>query len=244
MKVFETRRLLGLSLSLTVGLMGTPLLGAAAKSKPAPETRVVYIYSDDNATKDSFDKFLSQQGVSFRGLRVAGVTGFNFAGTDVIIVGGDTNTDFGNFASDAAAKLKRTQKPILSLHEGGSKLFDLIAPEFGHGASMYMDGTSVRPKTIQDRLWRTPFAFSAEESELFKLYKVTTESLAIWSGQAPANVRPLAVNDYRLPYFPLAAGRSALGQELMLWGYDGGPSAMTVLGRRLFINAVARLALR
>ena len=233
------KKYISMRVALAMGLLGSLLVaGPTTLADVTSKPRIVYVFKDDLGARDGFKSLLSANGFNFRGLHVDEVSAFDFSGADLILVGPDTNAGYSGFSSPKAAEaLDSTQLPVFAVGRGGSMLLDVINPSLGYGGSANSETNMVTPLRVGDSIWKGPFDIKPKGRK--RLFNRPSWNAAVWEGTPTQDVWLFAQSFD--DYYQLAMAKAADDQATFLWGYQASPSALTAVGRKVFVNSVVRL---
>jgi hypothetical protein len=201
--------------------------------------RVAYVYSSDLPTANNFNNFLESHGFSVDLILQDNVLGTNFAPYKAILVGHETGAayDWGDDHGTQANYLASTGLPIMGLGGGGSSLFDKLGLLIGYGKGWINNGSEVYVYDPANPIWNAPNNISIPDSRMVPLYSNPVSFIAIYYPSPVMGTEGIASESSTSNHYPLI---TQVG-PFFLWGFEGGPSAMTNRGQRVFINVLEYL---
>lgn len=258
----HVQRTLALALTLCIAFQSLlsafvpPSVAYAAEAGPV---RVRYYYLSDDATAQAVQDLLAGAGftvdkvrlgpppqathtlllplVALTGgstatTRASGASGLD--ATDLVIIGADTGAgatwdpQAGLFAA-----IRDSGLPVVGLGAGGHAFFGRLGLAIGHPNGQAITASSI--KVADFGASQQFYAGVAQTGDAtVAVYTVAQSGIAIPFAAPPeSGVRMAAMSD-NAGLFPIVQ----LEQRYLLWGFDGGPDAMTADGRQLFINAM------
>ncbi len=201
----------------------------------APLARVAYIYATDTGSRDAFAAYLQGRGYQADLVVLGNVATYDFTPDQAIIVGDDTGS-LSSWGTQAAVdQIKRTNKPVLGVGEGGYAFFGRLALAIGWG-----NGWHAGPQTgaivvdAASSIWSTPNAVPATTGGTVGLYTTGSPFVAIFNPTPVAGVTRIARQTDDASHYPLISQ----GGCYLLWGFSNSPATMTQAGRDLFENAL------
>jgi uncharacterized repeat protein (TIGR01451 family) len=218
--------------------------------KPGERGKVAYVFRGDDVTANAFKALLEANLYSVELITLREVLSKDFNQYQLIIIADDTGdlNEWGITAPDlsAAQVAKITEpnpdKPILGLGEGGYAFFGKLSLFIGWPNGWHGPQDSVlRPAAPGTGHYTNPYVIS--DSPLVKVYNEPVNEVGIY-----LNPRPLpagvVVAGLEPPAPPNSSSEEAATHANLilqgckqLWGFSGGPGAMTETGKQLFVNA-------
>jgi len=199
---------------------------------------VAYIYSTDLTSAESYESFLTAQGMTVDLVPNSTAETWDYSGYGLIVVGSDAGY-MGNWEPEAAVSvIDGTGKPILGLGEGGYAFFGKLSLDIGYPNGAHGQGTAMYVAETGHQIFHSPTEISVPLDNIVQLY-TSADIVSIYMPSPVAGVTPLG----RLP---TSLDRSVLIQEdtrYVLWGFNNSPEDMTQTGKDLFVNTVTWLGL-
>lgn len=194
----------------------------------------VYVCDTDSDKAGDFKALLEAGGMlNTTVVRLSDVLTADFSLYDLVIIGPDTGS-LGNWGtSEAVTRIARSGKPILGLGEGGYTFFGKLQLHIGYPHGAHSDRTTqIRPVDLSHTIYQTPYSGFYSPTTI---YESSTESVEIHLPRPLSGVLALGRHITSDDYYSLVqeSGR------YFLWGFDGGPTAMTTYsGQHLFVNVI------
>jgi MBG domain-containing protein/concanavalin A-like lectin/glucanase superfamily protein/YDG domain-containing protein/Big-like domain-containing protein len=209
--------------------------------------RVAYVHSTDIAVRDSYQTFLTSNGVAVDLVDLAAVATYDFSVDQAILIGYDTSGYFDaipdgyNWGTTAAINhIKGAGKPIIGLGFGGASFFSQLGLSLGWGQGS-IDTTGTESGIIAvdptSALFTSPNTVQIDTGNSVTMFTVGTPFIAIY---APALPGVVAYGQHQSwpQYYQLIEQPDTTG-SYFLWGFNGSPATMTLAGKNLFLNTLA-----
>lgn len=217
----------------------------AATQTAAAQRRLAYIYSSDTITASDYRTFLQSQGYVVDLIPLSAIMATNFNLYRAVLIGPETgdssdylNKPWGDAAEVQANTVAAYGKPILGLGRGGTLYFQAIGLYINYGNSWSGSGHSVYALNPSMALWSVPNPISIPADQIVKLYNAAGDFYAVSLPGPVAGVVPIARQSDDPDHYPLILQDT----RFFLWGFQDGPSAMTLRGQRLLVNILWNLA--
>jgi len=237
---------------LLIAAVALTALPVAPSARAQDTPKVVYVYNNDTASRDSFKAELELRGFAVTLLTLveagADVPILDFSQYDIIIIAHDTGglaagaTWLGNgLASD---RIIRAQRYTVGVGFGGAQFFDLLSLKIGFNSGVTGLSRGVQAVNPGDAAWLAPNSVPLAGDGSVRLYPGEV-------GGRFANPDPLTNVTLigRVPgakpdtfVYPLAAETNAqFGNACyLLWGHRGAPAFMTPAGRDVLENLLRK----
>jgi serine/threonine protein kinase len=211
---------------------------AATQTASAPR-QIGYIYASDTQTAGDFQALLQGNNYQVALVPQNVILTTDFTPFQAIMVGPDTGQDqnWGDQGGNQANRLASTGLPILGVGEGGYAFFGRVGLAIGYDKGVKDNGTDIIVADPNSPIWSKPNKVDIPANHTLTLYN-SSQPLAAITAAAPQPGLTLIgseVND--LTQFPLIVQ----GNKYLLWGFSAGPSAMSNLGQKVFVNALNSL---
>ncbi|MCB0081177.1 MAG: DUF11 domain-containing protein, partial [Caldilineaceae bacterium] len=197
--------------------------------------KIAYVFRQDTATANDFKTLLEGRGFTVQLVRCPAVPGTNFTQFNAVIIADDTGSlNSWCAAAAGATHIDSAHKPTIGLGEGGYAYFGQLGMPMGWPNGWHGPMDRVTPTNVAVSYWHTPTDFGAPPPNPVGLYGAPVNEVGIYlpsvSGVLPLGVEPAATDH----------ASSLADQEdcNQLWGFSGGPTAMSSDGKDLFVNAV------
>jgi len=214
------------------------MLDARAPRVPRTEpANIAYVFQKDTVTANAFHGLLTGEGYGVQLVPLSNVLSTDFKPFDLIIIADDTGSlDAWGDAAGQVDHIKASGKPLLGLGEGGYAYFGQLNMAIGWGNGWHRTEKDVRGLPGLS-YYATPYDLTGLLGAPLNLYTAAVNEVGIHLPAPLPNVTPLGREPADDTHYPLIAERNEIrcGQ---LWGFSGGPDAMTGTGQRLFANAV------
>ncbi|MEZ4617123.1 MAG: hypothetical protein R2867_16670 [Caldilineaceae bacterium] len=197
--------------------------------------RIAYVFRQDTATAADFKSLLEGRGFTVQLVRCPAVPTTNFNPFDAVIIADDTGS-LSNWCAAAAgaAHIDSANKPTIGLGEGGYAYFGQLGKPMGWPNGWHGPMDRVTPTNVAAAYWHLPTDFGAPPPNPVGLYSAPVNEVGIYLPSV-AGVLPLGLEPAATDHASLLADQEDCNQ---LWGFSGGPTAMTGDGKDLFVNAV------
>lgn len=241
--------------AVLVALLFLAQLGASCTNlntaAPLKLARIAYIHEGDVERGLDFGDFLvHDQGAVVTLIALNEVASTDFSQYDAIIIGPETG---GNFVSGwewfdtsgaTAEYIEASGVPVLGLGSGGALYFELASGHemrygrLGHGR--------VGPATVEvvdasHEVWSTPNDLRVANGQQVTLYEGSWQEAALYNKGA-SSIAFIGKSQFEAdPGEPYAYYSLAEERGSWYWAWEGGPSAMTEQGRKLFVNILAQM---
>ncbi len=220
-----------------------PFLQAA--SSPQAAAGILYVYKLDTAKASEFQALLGVAGFGVDIYPISSVPA-DLTWYDMIMIADDTGylNEWGTSPADAAVitRLVEARKPIIGLGEGGYAFFGKAGSPTGWPNGWHGPQSSLYAQSAVSGYYSSPNDFSALIPTTFELYTTPVNEVGIYRTVAPTVTmigwEPRLVNQKPDPdHAPLTRDDC-----YHLWGFSGGPSAMTDTGKKLFVDATTYMS--
>ena len=202
--------------------------------------KIAYVYRVDAPMAVDFKTMLEARGYTVQLVPLPTVLATNFAPFDLVIIADDTGSlnDWPSGVggvSPAADWIRAAGRPVLGLGEGGYAYFGKHGVNIGWPNGWHGPLDRVTPVNVGISYWHTPNNFAPAPPSPFGVYTGPVNEVGIYLPAAPTAL-VFGMEPTNQDHAPLIAeGRQQCNQ---LWGFSGGPNAMTASGKDLFENAV------
>ena len=223
MSTLQKTTFLSLTFLIILGfILQTSLIGYAGNAS------VVFIYSTDLASSESYRSLLEAHGISVDLVSVSASSAINYSGCGLIIVGNDVQTQ-----KTTASAVDRSGKPILGLGRGGGTFFDLLGLGIGWSKGAFGSETEIYVVDTAHPIFNQPTSINVPSNRIIELY-TSTQQLSIYMPSPQYGITPLGRGVLRSEYCTLIQESS----RYFLWGFTNSPDYMTQAGKNLFVNVV------
>ncbi len=232
----------GLQTNTATVSLQSPIDPAPANNRATVEStvtglsgKIAYVFRQDTATAANFKSLLEGRGFTVHLVRCPAVPSTDFTVFNAVIIADDTGSlNSWCAAAAGATHIDSANKPTIGLGEGGYAYFGQLGQPIGwpHGWHGPMD--RVTPTNVAAGYWHAPTDFGAPPPNPVGLYGAPVNEVGIYLPSV-AGVLPLGVEPAATDHASLIADSEDCNQ---LWGFSGGPTAMTANGKDLFVNAV------
>jgi uncharacterized repeat protein (TIGR01451 family) len=246
-------------LTLTVVLLLALIAGAAAlggRGAPAAQAQVrpklVYVYDNDTASRDSFKTMLELRGYDVTTVTTTTVTLGQVNWTDVqaVLIGDDTSNPANSYDWGGRTLPVPDNLYIIGIGLGGTSFFEEdqdptpnAIPVIGYGNSWSSTGKAAYAVDPGAAAWNSPTPISIPPSGLVDLYtKPVPFRASYYPTVVPGDgVTLIGRQENDQAHYPLIAQQFS-GQSGpwcgLLWGFRRPPSQMTSAGRNVFASLV------
>ena len=165
-----------------------------------------------------------------------------------LVIGPDTGREnqWGDAAGNQAHHVADSRKSclgILGLGKGGAAFYSQLGVKIGWANGIRGSSDSVYAVSKDLPFWSFPYRISISEDLFLKLYTKESSYIAIHQPivvpDSPQLIPILKRLETQPDYPVIIETNSAF--FYVLWGFDDGPSAMSLLGQRVFINVLDSL---
>lgn len=257
------------SLLISLLVSAAPVSAPAALAAPdAGSVRVAYLYDLDTETAQSIVTLLNANGFSVKAFQL-GVTppapttnkvllpfvttngpavveaqSLDASGLpvwsnyDLVVIGADTGSGATwNPKAGAFEQIRDSGLPVVGLGAGGHAFFGRLGLPIGHpnGAAASARAIKVADFGDSEAFYTTPKAVTIPGNGVLNLYGSAQPVISIALAEHLPNGVRLASLANNSSAFPVVS----TDQRFLLWGFGGGPGAMTDNGRKLFVNAMS-----
>jgi serine/threonine protein kinase len=218
---------------------------ALTQTAEASKPKVAYIYSDDSGTANQFKDLFENNGYRVDLVHQNDVMGVDFSNYRFVLIGHETgrrsdwkNNPWGDSAEQQAQHIFASGKPVIGLGFGGSLYFQAVGLyiNWGQSAINLNGSTQAIPDNTNDNLWKSPNSVSISGGAA-TLYSGNSGYVEVYIPDPVNGVDTLARPPGDSKYAVIALEKS----KYMLWGFEGGPNAMTSNGKAAMINAARRI---
>lgn len=228
----------------------------ALDEKLNPNKKIVYVYTYDKKSANSFKDFLDANDFQVELLRKDSLPRLSRERYYCVIIGPEVgyrqqdfiqrisnilNVFFFGFRrafpedwnTSFIQPIVNTHSPILGLGEGGFVFFGKLALNIGnHGA--LGSSTHIIPTDSKHSIWNNPNRIILNAEGKAIIYKKEQKGRVIHKRYIDSTNESLGMCQYEWPLNSLVVEKSFY----ILWGYEGSPSLMTDDGKRLFLNTI------
>lgn len=206
-------------------------------SEAKSSNNVVYIYSSDTSSANSYKSLLDSNGLSTSLIYRDDVASSNFSKYSLIIIGSDLDITDSQDDASIASVIDNSGKPILALGEGGYSFFGQLKLKTGSPNGWHGSENSIFVMNASKKIFNQPYAITIPENNIIQLY-TSTDHVGIYLLSVPSNVIPLGRESGDSDHYPLTVEKN----KYVLWGFTGSPDTMTEDGKHLFVNIASSMA--
>ncbi|NJM05181.1 hypothetical protein HC891_01530, partial [Candidatus Gracilibacteria bacterium] len=204
---------------------------------------VAYVYQDDQARAQEYEKLLEANGFGVETITLSAVPTTAWERYSLLIIGEDTG-DLGEWGtSEALAVLPQYNVPVIGVGDGGYAYFGKLGLNIGWPlAASGGSADATNPQVTFPLLWARPYDFEPArlDGEL-KLYNAPQRTFAYPDERVMLRHSRLPSNQTYAQLVQSSPDGKIRGDEFM-WGFNGAPSDMTDAGRQLFVNTAYWMA--
>jgi uncharacterized repeat protein (TIGR01451 family) len=253
--MYPRRRPLTLTVILLLALVaGAATLGGRSAPAAQAQTRpkLVYVYDNDLASRDSFKTMLELRGYDVTTVTTTTVTlgQVDWTNVQAVLIGDDTGNPANLYDWGGRTLPVPDNLYIIGIGQGGASFFEedqdpnadiAGVPVIGNGNSWLASGKSAYVVDPGAAAWNNPTPLSVPPSGLVDLYARAVPFRAALSAAPAGGVIPIGRQSNDQTHYPLIAQQFS-GQAGpwcgLLWGFRRPPSQMTSAGRNAFANLV------
>jgi hypothetical protein len=212
------------------------LVGILGYAKPAPAATCAYIYNTDISKAQDFAAFLTNAGHTTTLVSISNVLITDFSVYDLIIIGSDTG-HLGTWGTPASvSQVANSGRPIIGLGEGGYAFFGKLNLAIGYANGWHGADPGISVVDPSHQIFNFPIKIPIPSPPTFALYNSTINvGINVPSPIPDVTLLGMESLDSSLSHYSLIQEET----RYILWGFTGGPSAMTPVGKDLFSNIVA-----
>ncbi len=209
-------------------------------------TSAIYIYRTDTTMANAYKSLLEENDYQVDLIAMGAIMSTDFNDYRLVLIGPDTGSgfDWGDAAGNQAQRIEDASASVVGLGRGGSSYFEEIGEPIGWGSTWVgSNGRDVRVVDADHAVWNSPNDISIPGSQIVTLYGSNSAFVAVHYPSSISGVTAIGRQSDDATHYQII---SKDGQHL-LWGFDAPPTAMTSVGRQVFVNAtrsVLRLRLR
>ncbi len=167
---------------------------------------------------------------------------------DVIVVGHDTGNDAadwgggGVMGATRADKIRTSGAAVLGIGTGGAAYFQAVGLDIGIGSCAWDVNDEVYVVDPSARMFNNPVGVAIPPDKILVLYKAVVGPVRLGVNDPPNGVDRYGSWQKDVRVFPFvdqpAAGLGPGTQSNFLWGFEGDPDDLTVVGHSIFLNTV------
>ncbi|MEZ4637165.1 MAG: hypothetical protein R2856_19795 [Caldilineaceae bacterium] len=196
--------------------------------------KALYIHDGDIAKGNEVKTLLEDNGIGVDLAPMGSVIGIDLHRYNLVIVGPETG-DLDKWGTDEIVRhIIGSEVPVLGYGEGGYAFFGKQKLAIGWPNGAHGSGHSILYGLSGDPIWDYPYEGILQDKVL-QLYKEDSKRVDILLNDQN-NVAAFGYNDQDSKYANLVMESN----WWMLWGFQDGPSKMTDVGQRLFVNTAHR----
>ncbi len=228
MKKIRKINYITVSILSAIVLLMTPTLTSAQ----VPTADIVYIYDTNLAIANDYKSLIEGEGYSVSIISVGAIIPAVFINSSLVIIGYDTGSlsSWGDTSSVSA--IQSTSNPIIGIGEGGYAFFGKLGLNIGNPYGLHF-GSDDTINVVENT---HPIFNNTIPNANFTmdLYDTPSSGVEILSSSGSSNINHVANTNPGSDYYTLIEENG----KCFLWGFDGGPTDMSDLGRILFLNLV------
>ncbi|MBM4431344.1 MAG: hypothetical protein FJ026_13525, partial [Chloroflexi bacterium] len=199
--------------------------------------RAAYVWLDDLATATAYKALLDANGFLVDFVHLDDVAGFNFYPYSLIVVGPETGDGSQWGTSAAIGNILQWRKPVLGLGEGGYAFFGKVGLAIGYPYGWHGSENRAYVMDTAHQVWHSPYHIPVPRERVVTVYK-RTGHVGINMPKPPGDVILIGREPADQTHYNLVQQT----ERYLLWGFQGGPPAMTVDGQHLFVNVARYMA--
>ena len=198
--------------------------------------RACFIYNSDTQGASAYSDFLEANGYPTTLITLDNVVETDLSPCAVIIAGSDTAFGYNWGTPEAVAAIASSNKPILGLGYGGAGLFQELDLSINWGNSWLGQQNSIYVVDTGNEIFNEPFAIFVPRTRIIQLYTQTAD-VGEYAPYLDSSVTLLGREAANADHYPFVKEGNNI-----LWGFSASPEAMTLTGKKLFLNTVFSLA--
>ena len=196
--------------------------------------KALYVHDGDIAKGNEVEHLLEGNGIGVDLAPMNSVVGIDLQRYSLIIIAPETGY-LEKWGTDAIVRrIVSSEVPVLGLGEGGYAFFGQLKLAIGWPNGAHGNGKAISIGLTGDPIWDYPYEGLLRQEKVLQLYKEDSKRVDILIDDQ--NLQVFGYNDQDGKYANLVM----LSNWWMLWGFQDGPSKMTDLGQRLFVNTAHR----
>ena len=198
--------------------------------------RACFIYEDDLAGAQNYVELLKANGYPTTLIPMDDVTAADFSQCALIIAAHDTGHYYDWGTPEAVQAVQASDKPVLGLGFGGACLFGKLDLSINWGNAWIGNQNSIYVNSMEDDIFNDPYDIFIPRTRIIQLYN-STEHIGEYAPNMNPDVKLLGREITNETHYPLVQEGNNI-----LWGFSASPEDMTITGKKLFLNAVYKLA--
>ena len=196
--------------------------------------KALYVHDGDIAKGNEVEHLLEGNGIGVDLAPMNSVVGIDLQRYSLIIIAPETGY-LEKWGTDAIVRrIVSSEVPVLGLGEGGYAFFGQLKLAIGWPNGAHGNGKAISIGLTGDPIWDYPYEGLLRQEKVLQLYKEDSKRVDILIDDQ--NLQVFGYNDQDGKYANLVM----LSNWWMLWGFQDGPSKMTDLGQRSFVNTAHR----
>jgi hypothetical protein len=196
-------------------------------------TELAYIYSADSTTAKYYISLLENSGYQTDMILLEKGGDTDLSRYDVIIIGPDT-TWSETYSVDI---IKKSNKPLIGLGEGGYELFGQLILGSGYPNGWHGSENSIYVTDPSHPIFQKPNSIMVPRDGTLQLYK-SSEHVGIYMPSMSTEMVLLGRETGNKDHYPLLLEEN----KYLFWGFTASPESMTDTGRILFTNILAYMS--
>lgn len=196
-------------------------------------TELAYIYSADATSAKYYISLLEDSGYQADMILLEKGGDADLSRYDVIIIGPDT-TWSETYSVDI---IKKSDKPLIGLGEGGYELFGQLILGSGYPNGWHGSENSIYVTDPSHPIFQKPNSIMVPRDGILQLYK-SSEHVGIYIPSMSTEMVMLGRETRNKDHYPLLLEEN----KYLFWGFTASPESMTDTGRILFTNILAYMS--
>ena len=193
-------------------------------------TELAYIYSADVTSAKYYISLLEDSGYQTDMILLEKGGDTDLSKYDVIIIGPDT-TWSETYSVDI---IKKSNKPLIGLGEGGYELFGQLILGSGYPNGWHGSENSIYVTDPSHPIFQKPNSIMVPRDGILQLYR-SSEHVGIYIPSMSTEMVMLGRETGNKDHYPLLLEEN----KYLFWGFTSSPESMTDTGRILFTNILA-----
>lgn len=194
------------------------------------DIKLIYLYSEDTTSAKHYISLLSDSGYQADLVPVENVADTDLSKYNLIILGPDTTWE----DTSAVDLIKRSNKPLIGLGEGGYELFGQLGLGSGYPNGWHGSEDSIYVVDPSHAIFQKPNIIEVPEDGILQLYE-SSRHVGIYIQSTSTGITALGRETGNEEHYPLLLEEN----KYIFWGFTASPESMTDIGKALFSNIVA-----